>query len=135
MDRVSTLGLIDPNDNQPSTCRRSPDRLLGAALLQVGFGAVEGNVSFWMVLTEVVSARGVPDDLPIVHPFSIYDWDGRKGRYLDDFRTAILSSAPAAPDVLEPVQATSCLMFELSVLRSRINIDGGPAHPCADRMG
>jgi hypothetical protein len=87
MDRIATLSVVDPDHNQPSASRRPTDYLVRRAtgkLYLKPTGVVKRffnlrcrNLSFGMIGTEMPAIGSVPEDPPIVHPFSIDEMDGR----------------------------------------------------------
>ncbi len=78
MDRISTFWLVDPDHDQPSRAGRLSDDLVSLPLGQAHFDTIrigkdlldllQRDASLWMLLTEMLAVRGVPDDWPIVHP-------------------------------------------------------------------
>ena len=92
MDWISTLGLIDPDHDQPPPGFRTPDHLVSTSFSQVGIDAARvservvnlfnRDAALRMILAKVLSVRGISDNRPIVRPFSIYVVDGQKGSLL-----------------------------------------------------
>ena len=89
MDRVATVAVIDPDHHEPSARWRLTYHLI---CLAIGMGSLDPinitkhllnfrkrNLTFGVIGAQVPAIGGIPDDRPIVHPFSIYNLGGRKG--------------------------------------------------------
>ena len=89
MDRIATISIIDPDHHQPSAGRCPTDHQTRRAIWAFSLDATNvvkrlvnfrnRNVPFGMIGSEMLKVGGIPDDWPIVHPFSIYEMDGQIG--------------------------------------------------------
>lgn len=89
MDRVPTGAIVEPDNNQTASGRRPADDLVGMTIGEVSldstgiaerlFDLVYRDSTFGMIRCEVFEVGSIPDDRPIVHPFSIYEWGGQIG--------------------------------------------------------
>ncbi len=89
MDWIATLAIIDPDHNQPTARCRPTDHLMRLAISKGDLDSIsiakhllnffKRDVPFGMVGAQVPAISGIPDDPPIVHPFSIYERDGQIG--------------------------------------------------------
>ena len=59
MDRVATVGVIDPDHEQPTACRRSSDHLMRLALGHLGLNALDIPKRFFDLVNRDVSFRMV----------------------------------------------------------------------------
>ena len=102
MDWIPAARIVDPDHDKRAPAGRPTDDLVRIATLHVDLDPVgigehlfdlsETDTTLRVVLAEMLAVGRVPDDLPIVHPFSMYQMDGQTGPYWDDFRTALLNS-------------------------------------------
>ena len=88
MDWITTFAVIDPDHHQPSGGRGSPDHQIRLPTSNVALNPIrvvkrllnfrKRDFAFRMIGTEVPTIGGIPDDRPIVHPFSIYKLGGQR---------------------------------------------------------
>ncbi len=86
---VPPVVVIDPDHDEPPPRRRAADHLICLSIGQLDLNSIcvakrlfdlpNGDPALGMIRTEVSPVGGVPDDRPIVHPFSIYETDGQIG--------------------------------------------------------
>ncbi len=89
MDWIAPFWVVDPDHYQPPARRCPTDHLIGLAIDELRLDPIDvakrlfdfrnRDVSFRMIGAEVLSIGIVPDDWPIVHPFSIYEMNGQIG--------------------------------------------------------
>ena len=88
MDWIATLSVIDPYHYEPPARRSPADHLICQSIGDVDLDSIgiarlfnfrNRNVPFGMIGAEVLSIGIIPDDWPIVHPFSICKVDGQIG--------------------------------------------------------
>ena len=122
MNWIPAIKLVNPDHDQPSACRRSPDDLVRPATSEVGLDApyvvehfvdfVHGDMPLGMILLEMPSICGIPHDRPIVHPASIYVMDGQGGGRRP-------GSCPRARIKVSPAARRTGFVEELTLSASR----------------
>src|SRR6202158_854240 len=89
MDWVSTGAVIDPDHHKPPAQRGPANHLARLPISNLGLCSIHvmkhlfdlfyRDPTFGMIGTEMPAIGSIPDDRPIVHPFSIYKTDGQIG--------------------------------------------------------
>src|ERR1700694_1312003 len=79
---ISACRLVDPDHDEPASCRRSADQLERVAVLQVDLDPpaviqnfrylIDGDATLRMIIGQMLAVCGIPDDWTFVHPNSIY---------------------------------------------------------------